>query len=56
MEDLFTTMVIDSYEGLDIVTFGVTKACFNSKLPKDKHVLLTLIGDNGTKVIYHEVL
>ena len=45
MESLFTTMLIDAYEGCDIRTYDVLWVYFHAEFPKEKNLLLKLRGD-----------
>ena len=45
LEGLFTTMVIYSYEGREVVTFDVPGAYFHDNFRQGKHILLKLRGD-----------
>ena len=42
---LFTTMVIDAYEGRNTRKFDVLGVYFHARSPKENHVLLKLRGD-----------
>ena len=44
LEGLFTTLVINSYEGREVATFDVPVAYLHADMPKDKRVLLKLRG------------
>ena len=44
MEDLFTTITIDAYEGYAVGNFDVIRAYLHARLPKGEKIILELRG------------
>ena len=45
LEALFTTMLIDIFEGRDIATFDIPGAYLHAEMPEEKQILLKLRGE-----------
>ena len=45
LEDSFTSLIIDSHEGRDVVIFDVPGAYLNADIPEDKSILLNIEGE-----------